>query len=522
MSSRHEYHKTASVLAEPNSSLQHGNKGTSSITVAFLIIAILIISVAAGLTLINYNQKTSNSSTTSRQTSTLSSNSTSKQSTAANSSSSSSSLSNLPTISTATTTTTISTSSASQSSSKIQTTATSSSLITFGGVAYGYYDFPATDSIYNSVNGYLYASWWAYSQGNYNDNFLIVTSNSTAKTITITNQPFIGTVFLKSYNSNNGSVFVLYPGGGGGHNGGCDFSTYGIMVGTNFTHQGQFLGTDAQGLTGANVYNNKYGYFAFAEGGPQTGSNPCRVGTFIWGNNSSRIFVSTGIQPSQTIPNNFGPSGWFGFIPSLAYNSLNGEIYVPVLNESINYNNGSVVPNADATYFYTVNGYSALPINYTFPGLTQSLLFDNSSQNLYAQQLFGNNNSIALLVINPSTGSTLGRISLSGNSPMVYDVSNKMVYVFEKSQVLEISGTKVINTYMEPTSQPTSVVYNQGDNEIAGFCNCTSTGTGTSSSPLTSLIGVSSAQFTFAMAASLTILLSVTYIRKYQRSRYFS
>ncbi len=127
-------------------------------------------------------------------------------------------------------------------------------------------DFPASNSIFNSVNQNIYASWWSYSQGSYNNSFLIILNNGTQIAHTTFNQPFIGAVSLQSYNSYNGTVFVLYPGAGGGHNGGCGFSTYGTIDGTSFGQQGQFFGSSAQGLTGADVYDGQYRYFAFAEG----------------------------------------------------------------------------------------------------------------------------------------------------------------------------------------------------------------------------------------------------------------
>jgi hypothetical protein len=296
------------------------------------------------------------------------------------------------------------------------------------------YNDNSSISIYDSVNGYSYAAGLAispngtlYSLGSWVDGHF-------------------------AYNSHNGTVLELYP-DVQGHNG-CPFPDYNTIKNATV---GQTYFLSVEGLTGALTYNPFYQYFALAYGGPSITFGNCNVGLYLWEDNSSLSYVNIGPQPDNT-------NAWFGLIPDLAYNSVSSAIYVPILNFSVT---GEL--EVDSTYLYTVQGYSVLPDNFTLPGQTVKILFDPANQYLYAEQYFSASNSYSLLVLNPTTGQTMGAIPLSSTSPVTFDSNNQMIYVFDARSILQVSGIKTLQTYQEPTIQPASVVYNSLDDEIVDF-----------------------------------------------------
>lgn len=421
--------------------LERFTKGISSLVSVIIVIAILILALAAGLTLLKPRQPSSSTSSSSYNTS-LTTVETSITSTSISSSITSSSLSSAT--SSTRSSSSYSTSSSSSSTTSENTTSVSTTQSSLGGVTLQSYGDNAYDAIYDSVNGYIYALISYPYLGIQTQ--LIDPSNGTITDLSGYNG---GSVL--GYNPSTGNVYELQIEG-----------DIGCGVGIVSDYSGNYS-TDEAGLSGSSfVYDSVYHYFAFAQGalnddGLSTGD--CAAGLFVWGNNSTSI--PTGPEPKG---NNYG-SGWYGNVPALASNSINGEIYVPVLNES----DATGGPSSDATYFYTVNGYSVLPNNFTVSGYTRSLVFDSSNQYLYAEQFSPSNNSTSLMVINPDTGSILGTISLSGNSPIVFDPSNAMIYVFERTQIREISGTQVVHQYDEPTSAPSAAIYDSSNNALVDF-----------------------------------------------------
>jgi hypothetical protein len=455
------------------------------------LVAIVIAGFAIGIATYASNNL-SNPGLTSHSGSSNSSSSISSYSSSITSSSSSSQT----TTSSSTSTSINSVTSSSVSSAKSQSTVASTTSASSGGLNLVSYNDNVYNSIYDSVNHYIYAlNSTSQSEGGSNQQTqLIIASNGTI--ITLASPEGFVPLGL-GFNSSSGIAFELGVEGAIG----CSPSILATYSGTNMTGTNNMAGYWEP--SGPFFYDSQYNYLAFAVAGGLTPTGICPVGVMLWVNNTP-VFVQTGPQPRNfsqpNAPHYYSPE------PALAYNTNNGDIYVPILNDS--------TTTEDATYLYTVRGYSALPTNYTLPGQTQSLLFDSSNQYLYAEQLFSSNNSTSLLVINPSSGSIIGTISLSGNSPMVYDSSNQMVYVFEKNQILELSGTQVVHTYQEPTSQPSSVVYDSGNNELVDFYTSSPSSSASNSieMPTIQLFAIQMAYFVLSLS---TIVVSVLGVRAF-------
>jgi len=118
------------------------------------------------------------------------------------------------------------------------------------------------------------------------------------------------------------------------------------------------------------------------------------------------------IVANITLPLGAGPEG-------VAYDSQNGYLYIADTEG----NGISVINTANNTLLST-----------GAPSITQSTLvmYDPDNNNLYATSL-SSDNTLYIAVLNPSTLSIIGSISLSnvstGVDSIVYDQSNKMIYV---------------------------------------------------------------------------------------------
>jgi hypothetical protein len=398
--------------------------------------------MAVGLTLISTNRGGSYSSNTTSGG--PKSNVTTSSALFTSSSSSSSSASSSSSSSLA-----VSSSSLSSSFSSTQTSSSHSGT-TIGGVTLVGLGNNAYDAVYDSVNDTIFTQTSYPFYGTNSD--LIYPSNGTVKSLG-------GSGGILGYNSTSGIIYLLQT----ENNIGCGVGVFNQFYPPTNSHNGIF----EAGLSGsAVIYDPVYHYFAFAQGSPNndgSSSGPCSGGIYVYGGSSSSgRTIPTGPQP----PGGQGTTSvnWYTTVPSLAFNSLSGMIYVPVLN--VTFPDGQ---SPDATYLYEVNGYTVLPANYTFPGRTERLVFDSSNQLLYAEQLNTSNNSTSILVINPVSGFVEASIPVSQRSPMVYDSSNSLIYVFDKTQILAISGPKVENIYPEPTFAPTAAVYVSQQNELVEF-----------------------------------------------------
>lgn len=394
-----------------------GSRGITALTTALVVTAIILLALAVGLTIIQAN---TSSSTSTRQNSSLT-NSTSSS----NSSTSIAGSANSASAFSQTTTNNVSTSSSS-----------------IGGAKLVSYNDPAYDSIYDSFNGYVYLL------NSNNQMQLIFPSNGSIVTLSSNSGQALG------YNTTNGKAYDLYI----ENDIGCDV---GYVYGYNGTSSASGKGLGS-GLSGSSLlYNSHYHYLAFAAGAynddPVFGG--CGAGLYVWADNSSFSYVYTGPKPSGSFP------GWYGYVPELAYNSINGDMYVPVLNYSTS-NPQTVI---DATYLYTVRGFTTLASNSTLEGITQRLVFDPANQYIYAEQFFTSNHTTSLVALNVTSGQVIGSISLKDNSSIVYDSQNQMIYAFGKNQISEISNVKIVQTYKEPTAAPTSALYDSKDNQLIDF-----------------------------------------------------
>ena len=411
-----------------------------------------MLALAVGLTTLQGRSSTSNSTLNTSNSTLNTSNSTSSS----NSSVSDTSL--------------ITNSTISSSSSSSKSVNSSSSSTSIGGVKLVSYNDLVDDSIYDSFNGYGYLL-------NPNNNLQILfPSNGTLANLSSSNFPT-----ALGYNASNGKMYALTI----ENDIGCDV---GYVTGYNGSSPSGGAGL-GPGLASANmVYDFKYHYLGFAAGAfnddPVFGG--CDAGLYVWADNNSQFYVYTGPKSSGMFPS------WYTSVSALAYNSINGDMYVPVLNYSMS--NSQVL--TDATYLYTVRNFTTLSTNSTLQGITQSMVFDPANQYLYCEQYFTSNRSTFLVAFNVTSGSVVGSVKQSDNSSIVYDSNNQMIYAFEKNKILEISNTKVIHSYNEPTNPPSSAIYDVKDNELIDFYTSPSPKTAQttelgSTSPLFLVLGLS-------------------------------
>ncbi|MHB1907447.1 MAG: hypothetical protein ACYCQJ_01095 [Nitrososphaerales archaeon] len=402
-------------------------RAISSLTASLIIVAIMLLALAVSLTMLQ-GPLTKSSTSNSTHLNSLTTNSTSSS----NSSVSDNSL--------------ITNSTTNSSSSSSKSVNSSSSSASIGGVKLVSYNDPVYDSIYDSFNGYGYLL-------NPNDNLQILfPSNGTISNLSNLSSSSFPTAL--GYNASNGKIYALTI----ENDIGCDVGYVGGYNGST-PSRGAGLGP---GLASANMaYDSKYHYLGFAAGAfnddPVFGG--CDAGLYVWTDNNSQFYVYTGPRSSGRFPS------WYTSVPALAYNSINGDMYVPVLNYSMS--NSQVL--TDATYLYTVRNFTALSTNSTLQGITQRLVFDPANQYLYCEQYFTSNRSTFLVAFNVTSGSVIGSVKLTDNSSIVYDSKNQMIYVFEKNKILEISNAKVIHSYNEPTNSPSSAFYDSKDDELVDF-----------------------------------------------------
>jgi hypothetical protein len=326
-------------------------------------------------------------------------------------------------------------------SSTFQDASSSSSFAT--GIAVRSFQLgDACCALYDPANGFSYASLQ-------NDGSYIVASIYDNKVVANIST---GTGFPEglAFNSNNGTVFGNNP-YFEAHNG-CTFNWLTTIQGSEAVN-GYFDGL--QGLTGPTVYDSANNYLYFAAGGTGADGN-CPVG--LYAANSSQISQSTFIRVGQQ-PCQFCASE---NVPALAFDGKSGKIFVPVVNNS----------KPDRTIVRVVKGFSVLGSHFDLKGATTSMIYDPANGYLYLEQFSPSNGSYDITVVNTSSNSVIGNVSLrNGPAPITLDTKNGTIYAFEQKRIVEIQGMTIVKQFAEPTGNLIvySAVYDSGHDEFLSF-----------------------------------------------------
>lgn len=424
-------------------------RGISTVTAVIIVIAILVVGVAAGLTVLNMNPGASSSSSTAAQSSTLANTSSSSKSTylmtnsSSLNSSSSSSVSTLESNSSSSLTTTANLTTTSSSSTYISSSSNPSgnSFKVIANVAVGGNPFGIA---YDPSNGYLYALNYGSLQCAYRGNecgYVSVIDGSTNSIVANISSGFFSPQGI-AYDSSNGLIYVA--------------NSYSNNLSIINPSTNRVTGYVQVGCSSFSVYfepNNGYLYVPILSCSYNTvlvvsGVSNTVVGNItggLWNPDAFTYDSSNGyLYAANTACNNGMGGGECGNISvidtslnnvidqigplgsprGIAFDPLNGYVYVAsALSGSVTIINGA-----------TNSVLSSISVG----GEPQSVVFDPQNDHLFVTNFPGSDSVNGhVTVIDGAANLVIGNVTV-GHAPLygALDTSNGYIYVSN-----ELSGT---------------------------------------------------------------------------------
>lgn len=400
------------VLVGP---LKLRSNAISTVTAALFIVGILVVALAAGLTILSINHGNSPTSSSS----TLSQNSSNSTTSPINSSIITSEFFNFSS------TTTSSTRAPSPNITYIGTNNTGDSFGT---------------SIYSALDNNTGEYGWVFETG-YQDSVLGISNNQVASHIAKFSPD---TPTGIAFDSKNNLTYAIY-----GIPSGCNLCGYGLSAISKNNVVSTPLSNNLQGWPAAISYDQHYDllYIIYAVHGVNTKQG---IAVFDPNNGTQLAYISSSGASSGNIA-----SAYF------TYDPVNGDMFV-----ALSFTGGG--PSSTGTTVYDLRGETVVSSLGFQNIIATGTSFNPSDGYLYVSEQQG-----GILVINTTNQSSIGRINSSYQyTSMIYDTSTGNIYAFFASGtaggVQAISGTATISNSSTPYIVDSSL-YNPRFNKILAF-----------------------------------------------------